>query len=234
MTAPAMHSAPDSLVGEIELRRPYIGRFVPRPWRKYQIAEADTLPESSVLTAIAAQRARGAGVLLVGLESDGGDVAAAFVIYDALQAFSRAGGIVVIYARGWNASTATLIALAGDYLVADVSAEFAIHSMIGPDAQEDNRRVLETIAPRVLTPRAELAKWLTYVRHDSPGYIPGQPNVAKLDAALAINHGWADLIGTREEAQAFASSLAAGSFPNGFPTPRRQALAERSARHAGE
>ena len=230
MTATAVHQVAPGGVGVIELRRPYIGTLVPQPWRKYQIAEQDTLPESSVLAAIAAQRERGVRVLLLSIESNGGDVDAAFTLYDALRAFAAAGGIVVAYVAGWCASTATLIALAGDYLVVDPAAQLAIHSMLGPDAQEWNRRVLEVTAPRVLTPRDELATWLSFIRHDDERYVPGQPNVAKLDAALAVNHAWADLVGTREEAQAFASSLASGGA---VTTPRRQALAERSAR-AGE
>src|SRR5438128_4561342 len=102
--------------GEIELRRRYLGTLVPQPWRTHEIAQADALPESSVVAAVAIQRARGARVLLVTIESEGGSVPAAFTLYETFRNFSRAGGVVCVHLVGWNASTATFIALAGDFI----------------------------------------------------------------------------------------------------------------------
>ena len=98
--------------GEIEIRRKYVGTWDPVSWGHDPDAQAQMLPEHAVLAEIDAHRARGVRVLLVTVESNGGTLAAARAIYDALRAFSDAGGTVIVHLVGGVASSAPLYALA--------------------------------------------------------------------------------------------------------------------------
>src|SRR2546430_11047490 len=128
-------NAPNA-IGELRVQRKYVGEAGPAQRRAFGLTETDVLAEGPLLAAIALHRERGTRALLVTLESEGGSVETAFALYDALYELSAAGGIVIVHCVGWCASTATVLALAGDLIVMDEAAKLGGHSMRGPQAAQ--------------------------------------------------------------------------------------------------
>src|SRR4051812_3572512 len=87
-------------VAEVVLQRWHIG--APAAWLRSveDLAEENVLDEREALAQIDAHRLAGARVLLVSLQSNGGNGEAALAIYNALRRFACAGGIVVVHVTG--------------------------------------------------------------------------------------------------------------------------------------
>jgi ATP-dependent protease ClpP protease subunit len=200
---------PTDLVGEVEIRGKFIG--TPGRWEdcgKVPAPEPDEiLSERTVLAEIAAQQARGVRVLLITLETGGGNAEAGLAIYNAIRCFSRGGGTVIVHAVGWVASLGPLIALAGNYVFMTAGAQLVVHSALGPaaPAAHANRLMLGVFTARTFTPPSMLEQWLSLRENDK-----GEPARAILDAPAALYYGWADKVATREEALVFAAALAGG------------------------
>lgn len=90
---------------------------------------AEAVSGRRMVEAVEAARRAGAQALLVVMEGSGGGVEAAFALYDALRAFSRAGGKVVVYLPGEAGSSYAFAALAGDYVLLGPGEEpgFYVH-----------------------------------------------------------------------------------------------------------
>src|SRR5438132_8162995 len=185
-------------VGEIDIRCSYLGSGECVDPKYRDAAATNRLPAGKVLAEISEAWSRGVRALLLSLETPGGHVGESWHIYDTLQMFSRHRGPVVVHVLGWCASTATFIALAGDYVVMDPAAQLVVHSMVGRNrasVEADNRRALEVYASRTLTPRAELERWLSL--QDGQEF-----DRAVLEGPAALYYGWADRIGGRDVALA--------------------------------
>lgn len=184
------------------------------------VAPEEVRSPTKVIAEIEALAARGERVALVTIDSPGGLVDAALAVYGALRRFSEAGGTVVTYIAGPEdeqgrprcASTATVLALAGDIRVMHPGARFTVHSMFGGGAaavEKANRRMLGIYAARTRTPAAELETWLALVENDR-----GEPCKAEIEADAALAHGWAHIVGDEEAARLVSAAAAARGAEN--------------------
>lgn len=169
-------------------------------------------------------REDGARVAILRILSTGGHNGATPIICDAIRRFSAAGGKVVAFVEGAG-SGACSVALAADFVVMHPEARFAIHGSIpvGADPGDVRRRAAcdaarAVYAARTATPADELGRWVS-LREDAAGM-----NLARLSPPVALSHGWADTIGTLEDAHRIADHLAAGAQ---IATPRQIMLMHR-------
>lgn len=197
-------------VGEVEIRGDHVGEL--NAWAievraKSNRVGASIVSSERVLAEIAAHRRRGTRVLLVTLETCGGNAQASVEIYRALRAFSWAGGTVVVHVHGWTASSGPFIALAGNYVLMAPGAKLVLHRAGGDNriAAQVSKRELGLYALRTFAPRHLLEEWLSRTDSDNT-----RPPYAELPADVAVYYGFADRVATREEALAFAGSLAGG------------------------
>jgi len=137
-------------------------------------------------------------VLLVVIESNGGGVVAAFEVAARLRRFSEAGGRVVAFLPGRCVSSAPVVAVAADVIVMAPGAAFGLHGGDGPGAAATDEAVAAVLADRTAAP----IEWLRE-RFTSPG-------LGGLDAAASLRLGWADMIGSLDDARRIANDLAAG------------------------
>ena len=199
---------------ELEIRRTIGSRNTPRVQEPLE----EMLPAATFIEQLEEVRARGTRVVLLRIESAGGLVDESFLIYEALRRFSRDGGRVVVHVAGWCGSTATFIALAGDYVVLDPAAKFLVHGMNGyapASTRELNRRVRAIYAERSggLTPNHELDEWLT-LEAGAAVCLTGE---------AAVCRGWADFVAQNFFAQHLAGMLAEG---RAMPSARQTAILE--------
>jgi hypothetical protein len=153
-------------------------------------------------------RLQGGGVLLVEINSRGGAAAAALRLYEGLRRFSQDGGMVVTFVEQAG-SAAALVAVAGDYVVLAPGGRFVIHASCGATAEvraELERECIDVLAARTKTARAEL----------ETAYETFDPCTV-FRADLALREGWADAIGAREVAEAFAERAAREQVHNIIP-----------------
>ncbi|WP_242344591.1 Clp protease/crotonase-like domain-containing protein [Anaeromyxobacter terrae] len=126
---------------------------------------------------------------------------------------------MVVYIAGRADSTGTVIACAGDYVLAHPDAWIGIHSGVAECAEERNevnRRFLSVYVARTGMTREELEEALA----PPPEVVTGIP------ASAAAALGWADFMGDEAEARRFVDSIAKGWRPAG---PRRDMLTARAA-----
>jgi ATP-dependent protease ClpP protease subunit len=183
---------------------------------------AGNVSGAAVLRALADLTARGIRTVLVRINSCGGHVADASIIYNGLRAFSIAGGTVIAHIQR-AASTAPLVALAADFIVMDPVADIHVHSTIGGSddrVAKLNRALSELFAERTLTPLEEIERWVAL----KPGVA-----WAELDFAAAASHGWADAPGSADDAAALAQAVARGGRAALPMTGRRHVLLARQA-----
>jgi hypothetical protein len=178
---------------------------------------AEVVFAEDLVAEIDAARAAGARVLFVRVGGPGGHSQGSFQILDALRRFSAAGGKVVTYAcAGRVASTATILALAGDFRFMHPAAVYLLHSTLGGEAAaaEWNPRMFEVYAARTSTPRAVLEQALrcTYT-------ADGTLEAAELRREAALAFQWAHLDLDEAAARAMAAQLAA-------PEPRIEVVRE--------
>jgi hypothetical protein len=114
--------------------------------------------------------------------------------------------------------------LAGDVVVLDPAGFFAAHGAPGDNAaaRACTAEMLDIAARRSLASRDATARLL--VLRDAQGRVG-----ARVEGALAVQLGWADVAGDLSLARAVAELVAReGQVPAAFETPRRRALAERA------
>jgi len=216
-----MSETHQDLVAEVEIRGDYLGELTPE-LREYRIGfgcdpDRPVIPPSRVLAEIAEHERRGVRVLLVTLECNGDNGQVMLDVYRALRRFAR-GGLVVVHAVGYNASSSPVIASAAQYVLMAPGACFVLHSagrLEGktPYGLENakqgqakiNELMLGLFFARTFAPRELLSDWLSRTENSE-----GKPSVAVLDTATAVHLGFADKVATREEALAFAGALARG------------------------
>ena len=101
-----------------------IGDIARRGWVKGVVFADD------VIGKVEAARRSGVGTLIVVVEGPGGHLEGARAVYDALRRFSDEGGRVITVLAGPRvASSAPLIALAGDWVLAVPGARVQLHSV---------------------------------------------------------------------------------------------------------
>ncbi len=172
----------------------------------------------AILAAIDDAEADGARVLLLVVESEGGNAFSGFQVYNRVAAFQRSGGRVVAFVRGRVGSMMPVVAQAADYVVMAGDARFIMHSALGaPEAEVAavNEACVLALAARTGEP-LETLRFLT-----AEVARPGGDWAIRPD--YAIPHGWADRTGTLEDASQLAAELAAGRTPE--PTVRSRFLA---------
>ena len=199
-------------IAELTIHRTIGSRQTPRVQEPLE----EMLPAAAFIEQLEEVRARGTRVVLLRIESAGGLVDESLLIYEALRRFSRDGGRVVVHVAGWCGSTATFIALAGDYVVLDPAAKFLGHGMNGyapARTRELNQRVRAIYAERSggLTPSHELDEWLA-LEADAATWLMGE---------AAVCRGWADFVAHNFFAQHLAGMLAEGRT---MPSQRQTTL----------
>jgi ATP-dependent protease ClpP protease subunit len=158
---------------------------------------------------------RGARAVVVDVDSTGGDVLQAFAAFEALRSFAADHGPVVVFIADRAASAASVIALAGDFIVMAPQAEVMFHRTSGDPAgcRRADARLLSIYDERTVSGSNALATWF-----DSGD--------SRLDVTDALSLGWVDAAGGIEHARSVAGDLAAGYQ---VFSPRRVALQVRQA-----
>ncbi len=172
----------------------------------------------AILAAIDEAEAAGKRVLLLVVESEGGNALAGFQVYNRVAAFQRSGGRVVAFVRGRVGSMMPVIVEGADYVVMAGDARFIMHGALGAPAAEVarvNEACVLALAARTGEP-LETLRFLT-----AEVMRPGGDWAIRPD--YAIPHGWADRVGTLEDARQLAAELAEGRTPD--PTARSSFLA---------
>lgn len=176
----------------------------------------DAVSTPDVLAALHVARAAGVRVLLVTIDSLGGEFGSSLALYAALRAFSDAGGTVVVFLAGVAGSSAVILAAAGDLVVMAPEARYILHGARTGDGRppnEINAELVRILASRTCSPRETLEE-----------AIRDPEELTAVTAEQAPRLGWADAVGTLEDARRIARRVAAVGRPN---TPRARALAGR-------
>jgi ATP-dependent protease ClpP protease subunit len=193
------------------------------------------LQVEDLIAAIEQLQQQGVRVLVLSIGSPGGIGPAGFALFNALKAFSRAGGTVIVHVDHVVGSVASFVILAADYIVMSPDAEIVVHgardivphgerkgSVAGPTSASGlgYRLLLAVYATETLVPRETLEQWLSQHEED------GRPPATVLDATAAVSYAFADSVGDLRDAEDLAMRVAAGTAK---PSPRRAALAARGA-----
>jgi hypothetical protein len=212
------------MFGEIRIDKMIGSRPVPRRRRDGTLeVSGDVVSAAELCSRIDAFEAQGMRALLLVFDwADGGEVEESMALYGRLRRFSDSGGKVVVFVKGYIASSAPAIAAAGDVVVMDDHARLLFH--VATAGEEPSlavtRRLLPWFAARCMTPEPELWEWL---QAGAPGT---SHSVTMLDAEGAWAHGWCDMLGTLESARALAAMAGEGQpLPR---TPRAEMLAAKS------
>ena len=221
--------------GEIELRGALTGA-VPIPG----FDAAELIRPEPLVEALGHFERDGVRVVLVRIHCAGGDHGGSVAIGDAIEGFSRRGGLVVTYVNRAANSGASVFALRGDLCFMHPDASFAIHRSLGwegpslepapadaPWLERNNLAAMSVYLERTLTPAALLWDWV----HRGPN-DHGAPEVYELFAAEAQRLSWVDGIMLPESVAAFVEHIASiASAPDTgkthVGTPRSMALMRR-------
>jgi ATP-dependent protease ClpP protease subunit len=158
-----------------------------------------------VVAALADMEAGGGRVVFVPVDGPGGHIDGSRRIYDALRAFSGRGGFVVTCLSGPRvASSAPLIALAGDVVCAVPESKVWLHSASGPRAAEANLRAAELIYDRTVMPSGSVEECLDREGFDEDG----AQRLVEVPLDEIIKNGFADQVCELEVARAWALQVA--------------------------
>lgn len=167
----------------------------------------------------------GPRVVLLTVDSLGGQAAAWVVLFDALRSFSESGGTSIAYVRCLACSSAALYVLGADYVVADPMSGFAIHGGSGSDSGDPLSAAYDELAAAVLVARTlshpdDVRRWLGPPRP----VRPTDPGGAIIPTKLAAELGFVDFVGDEAVARLLAHQSSAGSL---MDSQRRKALRHR-------
>ncbi len=187
-----------------------------------------TISFAGVNRLLADARAGGARAVLVTLDSRvGGHAPEAFRVHAALRNFARNGRVVVHVPDGGQAvSAASVVALAGDYIVADPSASYLIHKATGGDSSIANSASVATARPASL-----YAERTTLGSLDALHGLLESCGDTWLSAWDALGHGFVDEIGDAGRARYVAHALAWRwpSWPENLQSSRHSVLEVRAS-----
>ncbi len=180
-----------------------------------------------VVRELEAVEASGTRVVLLVVDSLGGDVVASHALSEALFRFCERGGKVLAYVERAAESSAASYILAADYVVAHRQARIAPHLPFTHETAADDDVVramtgchVTELATRTLVSDDELERWL-----EGPG--GAFATSADLGAGEAMEQGFVDFLGNGYRARELALDLARGRAPS---SRRRERLAERGDR----
>lgn len=194
---------------------------------------AEALPVSELLAQLEDFQARGIRSVLLVMDTLGGQVDAAIVLYDALLRFREAGGRIVAFIPKIAGSAGSWLIHAADCTVIAEGAHIILHGSLDLETQQPlpvdpdsaaHQMHLGLYLTRTLTPRDLIERSLRRWRNDR-----GEPPYAQIDALNAVRGGWADFSGDEVDARRLAE-LYAQNPGLVIPTPRRELLAASEVR----
>ncbi len=218
----------ETKVVEIKILRASLGV---RPGYQSPVPGEGLVWLADVLAQLDEARRQSSPVVLLTIDSLGGESYGAAGLFHALRTFSEIGGKVVAFVSGYAASIAAAYVLGADYVVASPGARFGLHGNV---LFEEHPSGTPTVrAPRTRE-EADLLRELNMVqavilRHGTwaaPEQVTrwcaltGAAEI--LDARTAEALGFVDLVGDRSAARSLARELALGKSPS---TARRERLA---------
>jgi len=128
-------------------------------------------------------------------------------IYTRLRAFASRGVVITYMLPGRCASTATVVALAGDVRVIHPRCDYLIHSSDGPTARairDGNARILDIFTDRTTVPRAELERGLAFTFTEA-----GVARALRIDPNVAVAVNVATCLGDATTARHLARAAEA-------------------------
>ena len=170
----------------------------------------DLITAAALVRFIQGAQAGGRSAVLLEVDSRGGQFVAAMLAYQAMRAFSAAGGSIVAYVAGWAASAAAMLILGTDFVVAHPGAIIWPHGartdMGGPQTDDLGSEAQQAalLATRTLIPDGLVAALL------AGGSTAEEPGGLCLSAAKALELGYVDLVGGPADALHVAQRLAKG------------------------
>lgn len=176
-------------------------------------------------------------VVMLSVDSLGGDSFGACALFHALTSFREAGGKVVAFVAGYAGSIAAIYVLAADYVVADPRAKFGLHGNAylrsAPDGRSEVRSPENEREARTLHELDRLQRLVLSARTTATPEQVARWSEAHdaeiLDAQAAKSLGFVDVVGDRRDARELAHQLALGKS---VASDRQVALDSRRAADA--